>query len=235
MSGTTSYRVSPVAQAEPGTFEVIDESSGLVVAVSRPEIEPGNPSELTRGGWLRRAGSGVARFAERSRIFRALLTAVVLPFALLYAVGGLLGIWRLHTASEGARIDVDRPGGGWRFSLVSATGVFYDGLRVLDECGKPSFHFISRFKTTLAGGFGVVDLTGHDEGDSPRLHERPWIGHVSTAGGTYQLRLVVGDVAARFQRDDSGSVRIELVPGRRDDKSPPTLVLAAALALVWRP
>jgi hypothetical protein len=125
----------------------------------------------------------------------------------------------------------------------------YDSRRIYDSEGSPLAHFRSTFKSTLTGGFGIIDMRGLED-EHASLDRQPWLGQLERSDGTFGLRLVGDYEAGKIQRKKSPSrlphsdtqparsiVQFEIHVGQRvqANRLGTILLLASALALAWHP
>jgi hypothetical protein len=135
------------------------------------------------------------------------------------------------------------------FKLRKASGMMNDSRRVYDVRGELIAHFRSGFKTTLAGGFGIIDLAGLVD-DHRDIGDQPWLGHVELAGSAFRFSLVCDRDAGRialhilsteasppttFVRALVEHYDIEAAPELQNNQTAMILLLAAALAVAWWP
>jgi hypothetical protein len=147
------------------------------------------------------------------------------------------------------RLVARRAGGEVVFTLRQASGLLYDSRRVYDAAGGLIAQFRSGPKTSVRGGFGIIDLRGLPD-DGRDIGDRPWLGRVDHSDGLYRLCLAGNRDAGRIvprecspDHDRPGPLagtsadhfEIEAATGLREDPTGQVLLLAAALALAWNP
>jgi hypothetical protein len=143
------------------------------------------------------------------------------------------------------RLVVRRSGdGAVAFTLRQASGLLYDSRRVYGAEGGLIAQFRGQVKTGVHGGFGIIDLRGLSD-DGRDIGDRPWLGRVEPSGGAFRLSLAgrrdAGRIAPHWASPDPPTgtsvdhYEIEAAPALRDDPTGQILLLAASLALAWRP
>jgi hypothetical protein len=161
-----------------------------------------------------------------------------------WSIWSILGFGRRDPAQR-PRLIVRRPEDGEVvFALRQASGLLFDSRRVYYAEGGLIAQFRSHSKTSLGGGFGIIDLRGLPD-DGRDIGDRPWLGHVKPSDGLYRLCLAnerdAGRIVPHGSWAEPPAVRaadhfeIEAAPGARDDPTGQVLLLAAALALAWSP
>lgn len=238
MLGLSAYRVVE-REDSAGTFDFIDPESGRVVGVatSVPKPVPPQPANADRRTRI------LARLLEY-RFFLILFALVSLPILFARVI---LGGGPARSKESRPRLVVRRPIGEGEseeivFTLRQSSGFMYDSRRLYDGQGGLIAQFRSRSKTTVRGGFAIVDLRGMAD-DGSDIGQRPWLGNVDGAGGTLHVRLVgrrdAGVIVLVERERSSPTARadcaVEVAAGLRDDPTSMTLVLAAALTLAWWP
>ncbi len=128
-----------------------------------------------------------------------------------------------------------------------SSGLLYDSRMVYDGQGRLVAYFRSRSKTTVRGGFEIIDLRGCEE-DGGKTSDRPALGHVEPSGGVYRFRLVNDpdaggitphtaspddDPPETMVRKDVDHCDIDASPSLRQDETSEILLLAAALTVAW--
>jgi hypothetical protein len=208
-------------------YELSDPETGRLVGVARSEArEPVPPGPILA---FQRA-----LFDSPSTRWLAILVGLVLiPFGM---IGAALGLLSPPPRRGRPRLDVRRPDGDEAILAIrQSSGMLYDSRVVYDDRGRAVARFRGPSKMALGRmGFGMVDLRGAGEElrDDGAL---PWLGRVDAPGdGVYRVCLVgdpdAGRVVERVERYD-----IEAGPGLRGNPTGTLLLLAAALALAWRP
>jgi hypothetical protein len=224
--GLSTYRLER-CRTEDGAYEVLDlnaERPGVVYRASEVLAE--------RGPVQRRVDSLV-----RYRLFRYLAMAVALPVGFAWLIGAILGLWPFHSREKRPRLVVRRPGDERAVLMLRvSSGMMYDSRRVYDGQGRLVAQFRSHFKTTLGGGFGVIDLRGLEDDDG-ETGDRPWLGCVELKEGNYRLRLVGHRDAGWISPSGTpvDSYEVQAAAGLRDGETGELLLLAVALALAWWP
>lgn len=214
-------------------FEFVEPVTGRVVGIASQDAE-----EVREPGPVIRA---VGFVLNRIRW-------IMIPIAMLWMVGAILGLWRISSSRQ-PRLIVRRAGRDEvLFEVENALGLMYDARKVYDGQGRAIARFEGRFKTTVRGGFGIVDLVG-EAADAPQAAYRPWLGHVEPADGGYRFDLVRGKAVGRITPSDPpaggapadprglspyGAFDVEARPELHDEAEK-LLLLAAALTVAWRP
>jgi hypothetical protein len=234
MPGPSGFRLE-VRRADDATvYEFTEAETGRLLGSARDEPPP--PERPSRVGSFLKAVSD-------SRWFRWL----AVPIGLILVVGWLIAVILGLAKPPGRRkpgLCVRRPESGEPlFEIRSSPGLFYDSRLVSDGEGRSVARFQAPFKTALGrSGFGIIDL-GETAGPVPAEGPRPWLGRVAPDGtGAYRFDLVTVRAAGRIAEgrprldgDPAAPYDIEAGPGLKNDSTGRLLLLAAALALAWRP
>ena len=234
MFGLAKYRLRELRPDE-GVFDFLDPESGEIVGEVRP---------------------GVVEDAKRGSISTALagslpdrLLQIFLPVSFLFWLAGLIlrAEPLLPPPNSRPRLIVQRPDGGIVLTLRVSSGLLHDSRRVYDGQGRLVAHFRSRSKSSVRGGFEIIDLRGCEE-DGGKISDRPALGHVAPSGGVYRFRLVNDPDAGRITphtaspdddppetmaRKDVDHCDVDASPSSRRDETSEILLLAAALTVAW--
>src|SRR5262245_16952784 len=181
----SAYRVEE-RRDSAGTFDFIDATTANVLAVACPVV-----AEPPKRGPLGRIRDYLLQF----RVFFVVYALVTLP---INVAGFLLGSRRFLPSKESRpRLVVRRADNEVVFTLRQSSGFLYDSRRVYDSHGSLIAQFRSHSKTTVRGGFGIIDLRGMPD-DWSDTSARPWLGIVEPAGGAFRVKLVSNLDAGRI-------------------------------------
>ncbi len=218
-------------QTASGLFDFFDSETGRLVAVTDPEIVCLEAKEPDKRGPIGAIGDFLFRF----RVFVWLFFAV---WICGWLIGAILGFGRSQSKRPRPRLIVRRSDDGKvAFTLRKSSGLMYDSRRVYDGLGGLIAHFKSHFKTTIRGGFEIIDLRGLMD-DGRDITHRPRFGRVvETSGRAYRFLLKGDREAGRIVRTQTspGSYDIDAASELEGDATGKTLLLAAALAIAWWP
>jgi hypothetical protein len=231
----STYRLRK-CRASAGLYDFFDPETGRLVGVA--SLDAAEPEKT---------GRVIARLEPlfRSRWF-ARWFGPVIGFG--WFLGAIAGLWSFHPKGAGSRLIVRQSADeGVVFTLRESPGLLYDSRSVYDGDGSPIAFFRSHFKTTVRGGFGIIDLMGEGY-DRPDIGDRPWLGQVEPHGDAYRFTLVgetdAGRIAPHEPRPESDQPgpAMGASPGDYDvgtsarlqhDPTGKTLLLAAALTIAW--
>jgi hypothetical protein len=226
----STYRLQECPTA-PGVFEFFDPETERLVGVACPETqEPAEPSRV----------DAVLRPLVKSRF-----GCLVIP---VWLVAAILGLSSPPPKRRTPRLTVRRSGlDDVVFELRVSSGLFYDSRIVSDGLGVRLAQFRGHSKIALGRmSFGMIDLGGVSE-ETRNYDVLPWLGRVEPSGdGVFRFSLVgdreAGRVVVHRASPDGATTRptvkgfdIEAGPRLRDNPTGQLLLLAAALALAWRP
>lgn len=231
----SAYRLQE-RRSSAGTYDFVDPVNGRLVGTAHLEA-----AESSQRTWLDSWLEVLLRF----RLFRVLGLVFASIGAVFWLMGAMLGAWPLHPQGSRPRLVIRRSDDEQVvFTLRQASGLMYDSRRVYDGQGRLIAQFRSHFKTTVRGGFAIIDLRGLDD-DCGNIQERPWLGRVECAGDGYHLSLVSQRTAARITphaapandgQDAQAQPKcydIEGTPETSADTTRNILLLAAALTIAW--
>lgn len=224
---TKQYRLRKLRPAADA-YEFLDlESGGLVGVVGPAAVE-----NAARGP--SRAILDVLLSFRLSRYCVAAVGLVLTPF---WFAGAILGLWPFQSRASRPRLIVRRPDdGGVVFTLRVSSGLLYDSRRVYDGEGGLIAHFRSWSKSTVRGGFEIIDLRGCEDDDSD-IGSRPRLGRLEPSGGgrrVYLLHLADNPDAGRITHH-ADHYDIDASPALQHDATSEILLLAAALTVAWSP
>jgi hypothetical protein len=212
-----AYRLEE-RRSSAGVYDFLDRETGRLVGVAR-------------------LGSVAEKSPKRS----------VIPAPLGW-IGAILGLKSWPPPAQRPRLivrraDDDEP----VFTLRQASGLLYDSRRVYDARGELIAHFRSHSKTTLRGGFAIIDLSGIAD-DGRDISDRPWRGRLVCSGDAYRFSLIGAPDAGRIARQvppadhgqpdppgraSPGHYHIDAAPELQGNTTSKILLLAAALAIAW--
>jgi hypothetical protein len=223
---TKKYRLRK-RRAAADVYEFLDLESGGLVGVAGPAVVE-TPARGPCGAIL----DVLLSF----RLSRYCVMAVALVLSLFRFAGAILGLWPFQPQGSRPRMIVRRPDdGGVVFTLEAPSGLLYDSRRVYDGQGGLIAHFRSWYKSTVRGGFEIIEVAGsEDDGD---IRWGSQLGCVEPSSGgrrVYQFRLAHNPDAGRITRH-ADHYDIDASPALRHDATSETLLLAAALTVTWWP
>jgi hypothetical protein len=236
--GLTKYHLRE-RRLDVAAYDILDPESEVVVGVACPgavEAAKKKPIETAPADSL------------PDRLLRVVAPAIFL-FGLVRAIFGR-GFLVPPSRNSRPRLIVRRPDdGGVVLTLRVSSGLLYDSRRVYDGQGGLVAHFRSRSKTTVRGGFVIIDLRGCEE-DRRDISDRPLLGSVEPSGGVYRLRLADNPDAGRITphtawpendppetmvREGVDHYDIDASASLRQDATGEILLLAVALTVAWSP
>lgn len=226
MLGLTKYRLR---EQQPATevYELVDRESGGLVCVARP-------AENTAGKGRSRA---IWDFLLSFRLSRYCVMAVGLVLTPFWLVGAIFGLWPLQSRASRPRLVVRRAGEGETlFTLRVSSGLLYDSRRVYDGQGRLIAHFRSQSKSSVRGGFEIINLIGCEDDDRD-ISGRPRFGRLEVSGSgrrVYRLHLADLPDAGLITREGD-HYDIDTSAELSQDATKAILVLAAALTIAWSP
>lgn len=227
MLGPTKYRLRKNPHVADG-YEFLDQETGRLVGVAGPDGAKGGQTGLWRT---------ILDVLLSFRLSRYSVTAIGMVLSPFWLAGAILGIWPLRSRDSQPRLIVRRPGdGAVLFTLRVSSGLLYDSRRVYDPEGRLIAHFRSQSKSSVRGGFEIINLLGCEDDDRD-ISRRPRFGRVEPSGSgrrVHLLHLVDNPNAGRIIRE-SDHYDIDAAPELRHDPTSEILLLAAALTVAWSP
>jgi hypothetical protein len=209
-------------------YEFLDLESGALIGVAVPAAVKSaarGPSGPTLG------------FLFSFRLTRYCIAAIGVVLSAFWFAGAILGIWPFQSRASSPRLVVRRPDDRRVvFTLRVSSGLLYDSRRVYDGQGGLIAHFRSWSKSTVRGGFEIIELTGCEDDDAD-VRWGASFGRVEPSGGgrtVYRLCLADNPDAVRIIHH-TDHYDIEVSATLRHDATSELLLLAAALTLAWSP
>lgn len=241
MFGLRKYRLQERQPVGAG-FDLVDLESEGIIGVASPGVVETAPRVVETA---KRESTWTALVGSLTERLEAIFAPVLGVFFLAGLIFGRASL--IPNPDSRPRLILRRPDGGMVLTLRVSSGLLYDSRRVYDGEGRLIAQFRS-FKASVRGGFKIIDLRGCEErgGD---IGVRPWIGLLESSGDVFDLRLVTSPEAGKItphaspdvdppqagSRENIDSYDIDASSALRQDETGELLLLAAALAVAWRP
>ena len=234
--GLSAYQLRERRTTTAVFYEFFDAETGQVVGLARFDTQ--RPEKTSRIVAFQRS-----LFDSPSlRWLGVLLALIIIPFAIL---GAILGLLSTHPQRQKPRLVVHPPESEDAILMIrQSSGMFYDSRVVHDGRGQAIAQFRGPSKIALGRmSFGMIDLGGTNEA-ARDYGDLPWLGWVNPSDeGVFRVSLVgvpnAGRVVEHRTSTDpaqgTAGYDIEAGPSLRDNPKGMILLLATALALAWRP